>query len=127
MNQKSCTAPRHQLNPGPSPRRARGNRARLSNAHSARGRDLRARDAHVQYAGNEHVEVAAGHLARQPDEGEHGYEGGAREAEAQLEEVVVEKEIVHHGVAEGDQRHQDTESDKLPVFLKPQKVEIINF
>lgn len=81
------------------------------------GEDLRARDAHVEHAGDEHVEVAAGHLTREPEEGEHGDEGCAREAEAELEQMVVEEEVVDHCVTEGNQGHQDAQSDKLPVLL----------
>jgi hypothetical protein len=82
--------------------------------------DLSAGDAHVEHAGDEHVEIAAGHLTREPDEGENGDEGCTREAEAQLEQVVVEEEVVDHGVAEGNQGHQDAESYKLPVLLPQQ-------
>ena len=86
--------------------------------------DLRARDADVEHAGDEHVEIAAGHLAREPYEGEDGDEGRAGEAEAQLEQMVVEEEVVDHCVAEGNQCHQDAESDKLPGLLQQQQLKL---
>mmetsp|Transcript_32671 Transcript_32671/g.68297 ORF Transcript_32671/g.68297 Transcript_32671/m.68297 type:complete len:400 (+) Transcript_32671:202-1401(+) len=88
---------------------------------------LRAGDAHVEHAGDEHVEVAAGHLTREPDEGEDGDEGCAREAEAELKQVVVEEEVVDHGVAEGNQGHQDAKSHKLPVLLEHADLQTTTF
>ena len=86
------------------------------------GANLGAREADVEHAGDEHVEVAAGHLAGEPDEGEDGDERRAREAEGELEEVVVEEEVVDHGVAEGDEGHEDAEGDQLPVLLRSIRV-----
>ena len=58
------------------------------------GANLGAREADVEHAGDEHVEVAAGHLAGEPDEGEDGEESEdevTRNSEVQVNNSITLK------------------------------------